>query len=124
MYRLSKARLAKSAAGIDQAITEVGYHGIDISAHVAGLEVASNKTKNAALPTIQAGELINDYHWVKYLGKLGNTQFYDAGQIHKKHVDAFKSKVAAVVNMRRSPSDGGIETTNLLTDVELRFSSV
>eukprot|EP01047_Picozoa_sp_COSAG01_P006904 COSAG01_NODE_254_length_20214_cov_25.086254_23_plen_342_part_00 len=114
MYRLSKATLAKSAAGIDQAITEVGYHGIDISAHVAGLEVASGQTKSATLPTVQAGELINDYHWAKYLGKLGTTQFYDAGQIHEHHINIIKTKVAAVVNMRKSATIGGIETTNLL----------
>jgi protein tyrosine phosphatase (PTP) superfamily phosphohydrolase (DUF442 family) len=115
MYRLDKGTLPKTAAGIDQAIAEVGYHGIDISTHKAGLEVASGATaRYGYLPTIQAGELINDYHWAKYLGKLGNTQFYIAGQFHQRHVNAFKSKVATVVNMRRSPSDGGIETTNLL----------
>jgi protein tyrosine phosphatase (PTP) superfamily phosphohydrolase (DUF442 family) len=114
MYRLSKATLAKTAAGIDQAITEVGYHGIDISAHVAGLALASGATKSATLPTVEAGELIKDYHWAKYLGKLGNTQFYDAGQIHENHINIIKTKVAAVVNMRKSATIGGIETTNLL----------
>ena len=46
---------------------------------------------------------LTKYHWMKVLGRLGNTILYDAGQIHAEHMDAIaRAGVKVVVNMRKA----------------------
>lgn len=116
MYRLAKGMLPQTAAGITQAIDEIAIHGFDITGHVSKLALAANTSAPTSTPTVTAAAVLPNYPWAKYLGKLGTTEFYDAGQIHSAQVTKMASdgQIGAVVNMRKSPTVGGREITALL----------
>ena len=49
---------------------------------------------------------IPEYHWMKYLGSVGTTRLWDAGQINAGHLEAIKAAgIVSVVNMRKDGSD-------------------